>query len=214
MNYNEAFIPAPILRIEDPEVLKVLIHPLRSRILGLLGPQARTVKELASELDLAPSHLYYHTKLLLKAGLIVAVGERRLGNLTEASYRVAALDFDASPILGSKESGRSAFEARIASIADLMASSIKASARDMASLLEGAEERPKKEGGGPSLVLRMAEARLGPAAYEDFSRRLMALMDEFSALPLEPEESEGGEIRNYVLNLGFYPQAGSTKAKE
>jgi len=216
MIYNEQFKPEAVLLVKDAQVLKVLIHPLRTRILGLLAPKAMTVKELASELGLEPSRLYYHTKLLLQTGLIVAVGERRQGNLTELSYRARALDFDASPILASKEGGSTAFEERIASVADLMAASIKASARDMGRLLEaraaaGAEgENPEKK--SIDLIIRMMDASLGPETYKAFVAKLNALMDDFAALPAEPAGQEAGEARNYVLSLGFYPQAGSIMA--
>lgn len=221
MLYNDTFTPAPVLLIEDPEVLKVLLQPQRTRILGLLGPRPRTVKDLGTELGVDPSHLYYHVKLLLKAGLIVAVGERRLGNLTELSYRASALDFDASPVLGSREGGRTAFEGRIASVADLMAASIKAAAKEIGRRLEEKESKPQADAdsgagkGGSPLILRIAEARLGPRARADFAARLEALLDEFSRLPEEAgEDAEGGPSQAYALSLAFYPQAGSGPAKE
>lgn len=221
MIYNEAFNPIPVLLIEDPEILKVLVQAQRTRILGLLGPRPRTVKEMGAELGIDASRLYYHVKLLLKAGLIVAVGERRLGNLTEVSYRARALDFDASPVLGSREGGRTAFEDRLASVADLMASSIKAAAKEIGRRLEERESAPPAEAGegdgkgGSTLILRMAEARLGPRAQADFAARLGALLDEFSRLPEEAGEGGEGEASQpYALSLAFYPQAGSVPAKE
>jgi DNA-binding transcriptional ArsR family regulator len=77
------------LRLESPDALKALAHPLRSALLRELKlPKA--AKELAVELNVPVARLYHHLKLLQKVGVIVVADERRAGSNVERRYRVAA----------------------------------------------------------------------------------------------------------------------------
>ena len=70
--------PAPseqildVLEINQPEQLKALGHPLRLKVLQVLGeaPSPLTNRELASRLAVDPGHLHFHVRMLHKAGLI------------------------------------------------------------------------------------------------------------------------------------------------
>ena len=64
-----------VLTIDRPEQLKALGHPLRLRVLELLGDEAvpLTNRELANRLGVDPGHLHFHVRMLLKAGLIELV---------------------------------------------------------------------------------------------------------------------------------------------
>ncbi len=74
LNYN--FEPADALQINDPDALKLLTDPFRSRILDLLRQNVQTAKELAQTLNLSPKKLYYHLKLMEERGLICIVSTR------------------------------------------------------------------------------------------------------------------------------------------
>ena len=84
--------PAPpdVLTLERPEQLKALGHPLRLRVLEMLGREARTRltnRELAQRLGVDPGHLHFHVRMLLRAGLI----ERADGGAgREKPYRAVA----------------------------------------------------------------------------------------------------------------------------
>jgi DNA-binding transcriptional ArsR family regulator len=79
-----------VLTIERPEQLKALGHPLRLRILEMLGQsegQYLTNRELAQRLAVDPGHLHFHVRMLLRAGLI-ALAEGGQGR--EKPYRAVA----------------------------------------------------------------------------------------------------------------------------
>jgi DNA-binding transcriptional ArsR family regulator len=79
-----------ILTIERPEQLKALGHPLRLRVLEMLGQsegQYLTNRELAQRLGVDPGHLHFHVRMLLRAGLI-ALAEG--GHGREKPYRAVA----------------------------------------------------------------------------------------------------------------------------
>jgi len=96
------------LVLDKPEQLKALGHPLRVRVLEMLGQEGDwqlTNRELAQRLGVDPGHLHFHVRMLVKAGLIeLAKGE---GKGREKPYRSVAKVFRVAPELlaagGSKD---------------------------------------------------------------------------------------------------------------
>ncbi len=86
-----------IFELRTPAQWKAFSHPLRLRILERLAGAALTNEELASALGEQSGKLYFHTKRLLDAGLIVPAGTRQKGPITEKLYRAAARRFLAPP---------------------------------------------------------------------------------------------------------------------
>jgi DNA-binding transcriptional ArsR family regulator len=64
--------PRDVLDVERPEQLKALGHPLRLKVLQVLGEseQPLTNRELAARLSVDPGHLHFHVRMLHRAGLI------------------------------------------------------------------------------------------------------------------------------------------------
>ena len=87
-----------VLTIDRPEQLKALGHPLRLRVLEVLGESDAelTNRELAQRLGVDPGHLHFHVRMLLNAGLIRLVegGRRR-----EKPYRAVASHIRVAPEL-------------------------------------------------------------------------------------------------------------------
>jgi len=79
-----------VFTIDRPEQLKALGHPLRLRVLEMLGQSEEgslTNRELAQRLGVDPGHLHFHVRMLLRAGLIdLADG----GKGREKPYRAVA----------------------------------------------------------------------------------------------------------------------------
>lgn len=89
------------LIIDKPEQLKALGHPLRVRVLEMLGGEGEdgwqlTNRELAQRLDVDPGHLHFHVRMLLKAGLIELATS---GGGREKPYRAVAKVFRVAPEL-------------------------------------------------------------------------------------------------------------------
>jgi DNA-binding transcriptional ArsR family regulator len=86
------------MEVDKPEQLKALGHPLRLRVLELLGEndEQLTNRELAQRLAVDPGHLHFHVRTLLKAGLI-----RRAdgGYGREKPYRAVAHTIRVAPEL-------------------------------------------------------------------------------------------------------------------
>jgi DNA-binding transcriptional ArsR family regulator len=88
-------IPRDVLEIERPEQLKALGHPLRLKVLQILGESEKplTNRELAASLSVDPGHLHFHVRMLHRAGLI------ELADVAgrEKPYRPVAKHFNVSP---------------------------------------------------------------------------------------------------------------------
>ena len=89
-----------VLTISRPDQLKALGHPLRLRVLEMLGEeagQAFTNRELAGRIGIDPGHLHFHVRMLLKAGLIQLADEN--GGRREKPYRAVAKHITVAPEL-------------------------------------------------------------------------------------------------------------------
>ena len=103
--------PLGILTLDKPEQLKALGHPLRLRVLELLGEndEMLTNRELAQRLEVDPGHLHFHVRTLLKAGLIQRVEG---GHGREKPYRAVANTIRVAPeLLNSPGATRDVHEA-------------------------------------------------------------------------------------------------------
>jgi len=88
------------LILDKPEHLKALGHPLRVRVLEMLGQEGDwqlTNRELAQRLGVDPGHLHFHVRMLLKAGLIELAQAEGRGR--EKPYRAVAKVFRVAPEL-------------------------------------------------------------------------------------------------------------------
>jgi DNA-binding transcriptional ArsR family regulator len=88
------------LVLDKPEQLKALGHPLRVRVLEMLGQDGEwqlTNRELAQRLGVDPGHLHFHVRMLLKAGLIELADDNGRGR--EKPYRAVAKVFRVAPEL-------------------------------------------------------------------------------------------------------------------
>ena len=93
------------LVLDKPEQLKALGHPLRVRVLEMLGQEGEwqlTNRELAHRLGVDPGHLHFHVRMLLRAGLIEQVPSDK-GR--EKPYRAAAKTLKVAPELVSQGGG-------------------------------------------------------------------------------------------------------------
>src|SRR5215208_994364 len=85
--------PASVHTITSLEALKVFSDPLRQQIIEALLDGAKTVKQVAAELDLAPTKLYYHVNLLEEHGLIQVTETRIVSGIIEKHYMASAREY-------------------------------------------------------------------------------------------------------------------------
>jgi DNA-binding transcriptional ArsR family regulator len=75
------------LEISDQNVIKALAHPLRVQILGILETRAASPNELSQELDAPLGNVSYHTRELLRFGLVKLVKKTPRRGAVEHYYK-------------------------------------------------------------------------------------------------------------------------------
>ncbi len=69
---------------------ELLIHPVRSQIIGAVSGRALTTAQIAKVLpDVPLPSLYRHVRVLAEAGIIVAAEERKVRGAVERAYTLA-----------------------------------------------------------------------------------------------------------------------------
>jgi DNA-binding transcriptional ArsR family regulator len=79
----------PIKSIDDPRYVKAMSHPLRVRILAMLGERKASPKQLAGWLGTSLGTVAYHVRTLERAGLVELVDETRVRGAIEHHYRAS-----------------------------------------------------------------------------------------------------------------------------
>ncbi len=196
--------PAPLHTITTLEALKVFSDPLRQQIIEALLDGPKTVKQIAADLDLAPTKLYYHVNLLEEHGLIQVTETRIVSGIIEKHYVAAAREYFIERTLltpGQSTGGevlKIAFDAMIDPIREELRRSFAQGLIDMS---EDAEQHQR-------FRMWRAPSRLTPEQAETFYARLMALVDEFSAAK---DDDPDGEKQGYSLLVSIYPTVASKK---
>jgi DNA-binding transcriptional ArsR family regulator len=76
--------------LSDPQLIKALAHPMRTRILGLLDERIASPRQLSRKLDAPLQNVSYHVRELAKLGLIELVRTTRRRGAIEHHYTAGA----------------------------------------------------------------------------------------------------------------------------
>jgi DNA-binding transcriptional ArsR family regulator len=165
----------PVLKLSSSKQVKAYLHPVRVKILGHLRAEARTMSQVAREMDIHPANLTHHFKRLQDAGLIKMAGPARG---LEKFYRTVAESFEIRQDPAAKS-------------ANLQVLSFLRN--DLNSAL-GALKGDDSE----TLIGLIKRATIDPRRFDAFAYRLKELVEEFS-------KSDSDEGRAYTMNLSLYP---------
>src|SRR5882672_144538 len=87
-----------VMLVETTEQASAVLNPLRLELLRR-ADEPRTCAEFAQALGETPQKIYYHVKVLERAGAIEKVRERRVRAISEGHYRATARTYWLSPKL-------------------------------------------------------------------------------------------------------------------
>ncbi len=189
MSRYDADLPSGFDVFDDPELLRELAHPVRSRIFRAAVRQPVSAKEVAQRLNQPVDRISYHFRMLAKAGLIKPVRQTRHRGATETHYRaVASMDI-------SDELEREASP----DVKELMGKTIVSDlALDLETEVErGAADEPHFRLARAHFVVDDAGAERLQAEVDAFYRRLEALERELAA------DGEGARREVNVI-VGLY----------
>jgi DNA-binding transcriptional ArsR family regulator len=188
-----------VMEFEDIEALELLNSPIRVRILRHLLEPA-TVKDVAENLGVPATRLYYHVNLLESAGIIATVETRKVGAMLQKVYQTTARNFRPSPRL--PQSGRDPVElARIAVGVVLDGARVDAE-EALAAHFEHVRDDSLDEvhGAFGRTITFFTEEEA-----EEFAEKLGRFIEE------EFDKDDTTEGEEYGLTFAFFPLAGLQK---
>lgn len=190
---TQNFEPADTLPLSDPDALKLLADPFRSRILDLLRAQVQTAKELAQTLNLSPKKLYYHLKLMEEKGLIRIVSTRVVSGIIEKSYRATAylFLFDGDGFR-SIDSDQPSLPPGIQALFETTRTQLETSFAD--GLIDLAEDAPLRR----QMLWAWGMQRLSEPQIREFFARFEALLKEFDLAEPAPKADESQDFRLFM----------------
>ena len=166
---------ADTLVIRDAETMKALAEPTRMQILLELAEEAKTVKEVAETLDVGPTRLYYHFKILERARLIRVAGRRMVSGIQERRYIATAKSWTPAPEQAPNLVGSGIVSAMLGLVeAEL----------DLA--LDAQSTTPLGEPGSPVPVMSLTRLALSDEEVADVQRRIESIMEDYGTTTRAP----------------------------
>lgn len=189
--------------ITDLETLKAVSTPFRQSLMKLMAEKPRTVKEMARELDMPPSRLYYHINQLEKHGIIRVVKTQLVSGILEKHYQISARAFRVDRALLAPGS-----EQEIAAIETVLQSTFEVAEEEIQrGLRSGAIDMTRVSPAPGATFIGHSLTHLSPEQYSDFLQRLTDLFTEFEEstdLTTEPDAILTG------LLIALYPTSPPT----
>ncbi|MEY9889707.1 DNA-binding transcriptional ArsR family regulator [Catenulispora sp. MAP12-49] len=152
--------PDSSIHIQSDEQLRAIASHTRHRILRVLRDKPATITQIAERLGIAKGSSNHHVKILAKAGLVAVVETRKVGGVTEQYY---------------------AMTGRTIELPETGAGQPETLMRHALADVEAAPPNDQK-------LMFLKHARLSPEAWDEFSKRCSALVDELAAIsdPAQP----------------------------
>lgn len=164
------------------EALRVVSDSMRHRILTMLIREALTPSQIAAELKMARTRVYYHLDLLKEHGFIRVVDERPVAAMTERTYRACAKRFKVERrMLAATSSGSEVNEAQ-------------------ALLLEHAADDLRAAPSRPDVVVSRSFVRLSKSRAEELRAAIASLVETYTS------ETEG---ETFQLTIALFASEGA-----
>jgi DNA-binding transcriptional ArsR family regulator len=177
--------------VKDLETLKVLSDPLRMDILRLISftnirGKFATVKDLAEELDMPATKLYYHINLLEKHGLILVGDTQIVSGIIEKRYQVVAEDISVHKhIIATDDSSE---DEQIDQLLETLSSILDSAYLNLKKSLKTLNEQKQREKSADAearkkfdLSFSNTEFFLTTRQAKELKRKLTELMEEYDS---------------------------------
>lgn len=184
--------------IDDLDTLRVVVDPLRLRILDALTDEPLNVKQIAEELGAKPTRLYYHVNALEDAGLVQVVETRMKKNMVERYYQAVARDFrvDSELLQARTEKSVGADPAVLSAVLQATSNDVELAVNS--GMLSAADLDTQTS----------SRTLFNRDAYRFRSSQIPHLIDRLNLLLAEFSQAEvvHGE-ETYALTIAFFPRA-------
>ncbi|CAM4320480.1 helix-turn-helix domain-containing protein [Nocardia ninae] len=165
-----------------PSLAELLHQPVRWRIVQALIGRTLTTAQLAEQLpDVAATTLYRHVGVLVEAGVLTVVGERRIRGTVERTYAIGSGASDAGEGGVDPDQLRTMFTVFVAGLAG-----------DLDRYLSREEIAPERDG----IAFRQTAVLLSDEGFTEFVTALGELLTRFAA-----NEAAPGRTRRIVSTV-------------
>ena len=197
---------ADVAVIEDPAAAVVALDPRRSRLLAALADEPASAAAVAARVGLPRQQVGYHLKALQDQGLVIEVGQRHHGGITERILAASARGYVVSPAaMGTAGVDHTRVPDRLSG-AYLVALAARA-VREVGELLRGAERAGKRL---PTLSIdtevRFASADDRAACAGELAQAVRAIAARY-----HNESSPGGRWYRVVAISHPAPRKGTSR---
>jgi DNA-binding transcriptional ArsR family regulator len=197
---------ADVAVIEDPAAAVVALDPRRSRLLAALADEPASAAAVAARVGLPRQQVGYHLKALQDQGLVIEVGQRHHGGITERILAASARGYVVSPAaMGTAGVDHTRVPDRFSG-AYLVALAARA-VREVGELLRGAERAGKRL---PTLSIdtevRFASADDRAACAGELAQAVRAIAARY-----HNESSPGGRWYRVVAFSHPAPRKGTSR---
>jgi DNA-binding transcriptional ArsR family regulator len=177
-------VPRPLVDeeqkvIEDLGALKALADPQRLTLLLAMGEEPRTVKQVAAQMGVPPTRLYYHVRMLAKYGLLEVASTRMVSGIEERSYQATAKSWTVSTGLLSSAIARSGV---VKAMFDVASAELQ--------LALGSSDAPLGDMTGNVPVLSYSRFVLSPEQLAEVKEKIEQLMIDYGAVASEDDDQE------------------------
>nr|AIA11936.1 Helix-turn-helix domain protein [uncultured bacterium]AIA12347.1 Helix-turn-helix domain protein [uncultured bacterium] len=198
---EQEYTPLDKLTITSLDTVKVLSDPLRLQMLESMLDRPVTVKQLAADLKIPQTKLYYHMNTLEEHGLVRVVSTRVVSGIIEKQYWVAAYSISIDKTLFAAPGGKGISE-EVNSLLQTMFDgarldlnkSVEAGLVDITKLGDPGEHKPTK------LILVRSLAHVPEDKVEELYRKMYEVIKEFDSF-----EAENPDAPVHGLMVLMYP---------
>ena len=181
--------------IEDVETLKVLAHPQRLEILRNME-HPRTVKEVAERIKADPTKLYYHVRMMEKAGIIRITDTNVVSGIIEKQYQVVARGYKVAEGLVTAESIDDG------TLTDLADSIFDSTQHMLRKSVQAGLFKPDGQYPYQTSALLTDMFRLNDDQLREFNEQMQAISDNLNRWTKENEDSNA---QPYLFTIAFFP---------
>jgi len=190
-----------VMLVETTEQASAVLSPIRLELLRR-AHEPRTCGEFAEALGETPQKIYYHVKVLERAGAIEKVRERRVRAIPEGHYRATARTYWLSPKLVGRIGGprRAPDQMTIGPLLTL-AEELQIDVGRLAET-EGAEAPIL----GFSAQVRLARPADRTALLTDIQNSIQSIAKKYGAVGPPRPQSKGASPDAFRLIVACYPR--------
>lgn len=196
--------PDTIFEITELEHLRVLSDPLRMRLIAALYERPLTVKQVADELEMTPTKLYYHVSELERIGLVKVIETRIKSGIIEKYYQTV---FDQIKV------HRSLLHVAKQSMTpnaygELLASLMEATADDLRLAAAQGVVKPQTGKTQKTNVISRSILALEPAKANRLMQKFAKMVGEIN----QADDKHGDT--HYGLTVAFYPMRSANSEED